>query len=160
MLLIPRTTEKAYTEQAKCTYIFIVPPTASKQAIAQAVTEQFKVTVTDVRTLMRKGKATRFSRGRHAYPGTTYRQDKKLAYVTLKSGDSIKVFEDESTTDTQKQSKAEKAQAKADTKAEKAQAKANAKAEKAQAKSEKAAAKQSGQTIKADTNAKQEGAKS
>lgn len=91
---IPRATEKAYTEQTKNTYIFLVPRSASKQLISDEVSKIFKVTVEDVRTLNRKGKATRFSRGRHAYPGTTYRQDKKYAYVTLKAGDKIPVFEE------------------------------------------------------------------
>ena len=99
MNIIPRATEKAYTEQTKRTYIFTVPRAASKQAIADAVAKEFKVTVTDVRTLTRKGKPTRFSRGKHAYPGTTYRQDKKYAYVTVKEGDTIPVFEDESKND-------------------------------------------------------------
>ena len=44
--------------------------------------------------LIRKGKKTKFSKGKHAYPGTTYRQDKKFAYVKLAEGDSIKVFEE------------------------------------------------------------------
>ena len=100
MEIIPRATEKAYTEQAKRTYVFGVPKNASKQAIAEAVSKEYEVTVTDVRTLVRKGKPTRFSRGKHAYPGTTYRQDKKYAYVTLKDGDSIKVFEEEETVET------------------------------------------------------------
>ena len=91
---IPRATEKAYTEQTKNTYIFLVPRSASKQQIAVEVSNIFKVTVIDVRTLNRNGKATRFSRGRHAYPGITYRQDKKYAYVTLKAGDKIPVFEE------------------------------------------------------------------
>ncbi|MDO4759336.1 MAG: 50S ribosomal protein L23 [Candidatus Saccharibacteria bacterium] len=96
MLIIPRATEKSYTEQSKRTYVFQVPADASKQAIAQAVTNQFKVTVTSVRVLTRKGKATRFSRGKHAYPGTAYKQDKKFAYVTLKDGDQIKgIFNEE-----------------------------------------------------------------
>lgn len=101
MLVIPRATEKTYREQAKRTYVFNVPADASKQAVAKAIAEQFGVTVTDVRVLTRKGKATRFSRGHHAYPGTTYRQDKKLAYVTLKDGDSIKIFQEEVKADEQ-----------------------------------------------------------
>jgi large subunit ribosomal protein L23 len=96
MELQPRITEKSYSEEAKHTYVFRVPAGASKQAIAQAVAEAFKVTVTDVRTLVRKGKKTRFSKGKHAYPGTTFRQDKHLAYVTVKEGDKIPVFEDTS----------------------------------------------------------------
>ena len=94
MLVIPRATEKTYAEQAKNTYVFYVPENGSKQAIAKAIAEQFNVTVKDIRVLTRKGKATRCSRGKHAYPGTTYRMDKKLAYVTLKDGDKIKVFEE------------------------------------------------------------------
>ena len=95
MLIRPIVTEKAYHEQTKRGYMFVVPTDASKQAIAKQVSEQFNVTVTSVRISMRKGKATRFSRGKHAYPGTTYRQDKKIAYVTLKEGDKIKIFDEE-----------------------------------------------------------------
>ncbi len=93
MELIPRATEKTYGQQAQRTYVFQVPEGTSKQAAAKMVEEQFKVTVTSVRVLTRKGKKTRFSRGKHAYPGTTYRQDKKFAYVTVKDGDKIKVAE-------------------------------------------------------------------
>ena len=93
-LLEPRATEKSYLEQTNRIYVFPVKKSASKQAIAKMVEEEFKVTVTDVRTLTRKGKKTKFSKGKHAYPGTTYRQDKKFAYVKLKKGDSIKVFEE------------------------------------------------------------------
>ena len=95
MLVIPRATEKTYAEQAKHTYVFVVPADASKQAVASAVAEQFKVTVKGVRVLTRKGKKTRFSRGKHAYPGTTYRRDKKLAYVTVGENDKIRVFDEE-----------------------------------------------------------------
>ena len=96
MIVIPRATEKAYNEQTKRTYIFNVPTDASKQAVAVAVAKEYNVTVEDVRVLTRKGKKTRFSKGKHAYPGTTYRKDKKFAYVTLKEGDKIAIFEDPS----------------------------------------------------------------
>ena len=95
MLIRPIATEKAYHEQTKRGYMFVVPAGASKQSVAEQVSEQYKVTVTSVRISVRKGKATRFSRGKHAYPGTTYRQDKKIAFVTLKEGDKIKVFDEE-----------------------------------------------------------------
>ena len=95
MLVIPRATEKTYAEQAKNTYVFYVPEDGSKQAIAKAIEEQFNVTVKDIRVLTRKGKSTRYSKGKHAYPGTTFRRDKKLAYVTLKDGDKIKIFEED-----------------------------------------------------------------
>jgi large subunit ribosomal protein L23 len=93
--IIPRATEKTYSAQTQNTYVFQVPKSATKQSVAAEVEQQYKVTVEDVRILNRKGKPTKFSRGRHAYPGSTFRQDKKYAYVTLKSGDKIKVFDEE-----------------------------------------------------------------
>ena len=100
ILMTPRKTEKAYTLQSEHTYIFLVPKSATKQLVVAEVAAQYKVAVTDVRIVNRKGKPTRFRRGRHAYPGTTHRQDKKYAFVTLKSGDKIKVFDEEEVKDT------------------------------------------------------------
>lgn len=94
-MITPRATEKAYNTQTQNTYIFFVPKQATKQAIAKAIAAAFKVTVIDVRTTMRKGKPTRFSRGKHAYPGITTRQDHKVAYITVKAGDKIPVFEED-----------------------------------------------------------------
>ena len=93
-LLEPRATEKSYLEQTNRIYVFPVDKKASKQQIAEMVEKEFNVKVTDVRTMIRKGKKTRYSKGKHAYPGITYRQDKKFAYVRLAKGDSIRVFED------------------------------------------------------------------
>ena len=116
---LPRATEKAYFEQTKRTYIFVAPLKASKMEIKAGVAKEYNVTVEDVRVLTRKGKKTRFSRGKHAYPGTTFRQDHKFAYVTLKEGDKIAVFEEEETS-----KPAEKADKKAEKKAEKKATKA------------------------------------
>ncbi len=115
-ILEPRATEKSYLEQTKRTYIFPVKRTTSKQEVAAMVEREFNVTVTDVRTLIRNGKKTKFSKGKHAYPGITHRQDKKFAYVTLKEGDFIKVFEtpEEDTKTSAKEAKADKKAAKAD----------------------------------------------
>ena len=115
-ILEPRATEKSYLEQTKRTYIFPVKRTTSKQEVAAMVEKEFNVTVTDVRTLIRNGKKTKFSKGKHAYPGITHRQDKKFAYVTLKEGDFIKVFEtpEEDTKTSAKEAKADKKAAKAD----------------------------------------------
>ena len=127
-ILEPRATEKSYLEQTKRTYVFPVKRTTSKQEVAAMVEKEFNVTVTDVRTLIRNGKKTKFSKGKHAYPGITHRQDKKYAYVTLKEGDSIKVFDepeddkkaDKAVNSSAKEAKAEaKAKAKADKKAAK-----------------------------------------
>ncbi len=113
-LLEPRATEKSYLEQTNRIYVFPVKRTMGKQEIAKMVEKEFNVTVTDVRTLIRNGKKSKYSKGKHAYPGTTYRQDKKFAYVRLKKGDSIKVFEEQEETKTSaKEAKADK-KAKAD----------------------------------------------
>ena len=109
-LLEPRATEKSYLEQTNRIYVFPVKRTMGKQEIAKMVEKEFNVTVTDVRTLIRNGKKTKFSKGKHAYPGITHRQDKKFAYVRLKKGDSIKVFDEpEDNKTSAKEAKAEKA---------------------------------------------------
>ena len=118
----PRATEKTYFEQAKRTYVFPVDRSSTKQEVKKLVEKEFSVTVTDVRVLTRKGKKTKFSKGKHAYPGITFRQDKKFAYVTLKDGDKIKVFEE---AEDQKEEKPAKKAAKSDAKEAKAK-KANA----------------------------------
>ena len=113
-LLEPRATEKSYLEQTNRIYVFPVKRTMGKQEIAKMVEKEFNVTVTDVRTLIRNGKKTKYSKGKHAYPGITQRQDKKFAYVRLKQGDSIRVFDEpEATKTSAKEAKAEK-KAKAD----------------------------------------------
>lgn len=143
-MITPRATEKAYNAQTQNTYIFFVPRAASKQQIAAAIAEAFKVTVLDVRTANRKGKATRFSRGKHAYPGITYRQDHKVAYITVKEGDKIPVFEDDKANAKDAKdakSKATKETSKKSQPAESADAK-TAKAEKKVARSAKKSAKE------------------
>ena len=129
-MLEPRATEKTYTEQTKRVYVFPVDLKASKQMIAKRVEDEFNVKVTDVKTLIRKGKKTRYSRGKHAYPGTTYRKDKKFAYVKLAEGNSIRVFDEqeENNKTSAKEAKAAEKEAK---KAEKATKKATKNAEKA-----------------------------
>lgn len=113
-ILKPRATEKTYAESFKRTYVFSVKKNMSKQEIAKLVEKEFNVTVTGVRTLIRNGKETKYSKGKHAYPGTTYRRDRKFAYVTLKEGDSIKVFDEvEDNNTSAKDAKADK-KAKAD----------------------------------------------
>ena len=114
-MIEPRATEKTYLEQTKRTYVFPVKCDASKQEVAKMVEKEFNVKVTDVRTLIRNGKKTKFSKGKHAYPGITHRQDKKFAYVTLAEGNSIKVFEEpEDNKTSAKEAKANKKAKKAD----------------------------------------------
>ena len=92
--VIPRATEKAYGQSQNNVYVFTAPLTANKKEIVAAVETQFEVKVTGIKTLVQNGKAVRFSRGKNRYPGTTTRKDTKKAYVTLATGDSIKVFEE------------------------------------------------------------------
>ena len=133
-ILEPRATEKTYLEQTKRTYVFPVDKGASKQEIAKLVEEEFNVTVTDVRTLIRNGKKTKFSKGKHAYPGITFRRDKKFAYVTLAEGNSIRVFEEPEKEDKKASEKKDKASEKKD--------KASAKEAKAETKADKKAGKE------------------
>ena len=112
-ILEPRATEKTYLEQAKRTYVFPVKLSMGKQEIAKMVEEEFKVKVVGVRTLIRNGKKTKYSKGKHAYPGITHRKDKKYAYVLLKEGDSIRVFDEPEKEDKKTSAKEAKADKKA-----------------------------------------------
>lgn len=95
LLLVPRMSEKTYATSLNDTYVFNVPLSSNKQQIASAVEAQYGVSVTGVRVAIVKGKPVRASRGKRAYPGTAYRSNVKKAYVTLKEGDSIKLFDEE-----------------------------------------------------------------
>ena len=94
MNIYPRKTEKAYSQSLKNIYIFDVPTDANKQQIVDAVQSQFNVKVTNIKTLVQSGKAIRVSRGKRSHPITINRKDLKKAYVTLATGDSIKVFDE------------------------------------------------------------------
>lgn len=100
--ITPLVSEKAYAQSAANVYVFRVPLNLNKNEIKAAVEEQFGVGVTGVKTLVQTGKSIRFSRGKRRYPGTTQRKDVKKAYVTLKDGDSIKVFDTEEQTEEKK----------------------------------------------------------
>ena len=114
-MLEPRATEKSYLEQTNRTYVFPVKGNMSKQAIAKLVEDEFNVKVEGVRTLIRKGKKTKYSKGKHAYPGITHRRDRKFAYVKLEKGHSIKVFDEpENETSAKEAKKADKTAKKAD----------------------------------------------
>lgn len=68
-------------------YSFLVDHKATKHDVARAVTELFKVNVTDVRTLIVRGKIKRVGRNMGKRPNF------KKAIVTLKEGDKIDLFE-------------------------------------------------------------------
>lgn len=83
--LITEKLDKARETQRQ--YSFVVDKKATKHEIARAVTAQFKVTVEGVRTLVMRGKIKRVgaSMGKRA--------NFKKAFVTLKEGDKIELFE-------------------------------------------------------------------
>lgn len=93
--IIPRLSEKAYATAQENVYVFNVPLTVNKQQIADAVSEEYNVKVTKVKTLVSKGKAVNYARGKRSQPGKTHRKDTKKAYVTLAEGDSIDIFTEE-----------------------------------------------------------------
>ena len=83
----PVVTEKSSAAYAaRKEYAFRVHPEATKPQIKTAIEGLFKVTVTDVRTLVVRAK--RRTLGRHAGRRPSW----KKAIVTLKQGDTIEVF--------------------------------------------------------------------
>lgn len=80
-------TAAAEGEQYAQKVLFEVARDANKIEIRAAVQQLFKVTVTDVRTLVVRGKVKRVGR----YSGQ--RPSWKKAFVTLKPGDNIEFFE-------------------------------------------------------------------
>ena len=93
LVLQPRLSEKAYGQSVeRNVYVFVVPTSANKHTIADAVAAQFGVTVTDVRTVVQNGKAIT-SRTKRTRGITVTRKDIKKAYVTVKQGDHIAIFD-------------------------------------------------------------------
>lgn len=84
-ILSPVITEKATVLSEQNKVVFRVAMDASKDEIAAAIEELFKVTVIKVNTLITKGKTKRFRgiKGR--------RSDVKKAIVTLADGQSIDI---------------------------------------------------------------------
>ena len=84
----PLITEKSMSMAGLGKYVFEVNIKANKHEIADAVKEIFSVEVLNVNTLRVKGKKKRMGR----FPeGKT--ADWKKAYVTLKPGQRIEIFE-------------------------------------------------------------------
>ena len=84
-IIAPMITEKATLLSEQNKVVFQVAMDSTKDEIATAVEQLFKVRVTKVNTLIQKGKTKRF-RGR---PGR--RSDLKKAIVTLEEGQSIDI---------------------------------------------------------------------
>ncbi|HXQ45246.1 MAG TPA: 50S ribosomal protein L23 [Caulobacteraceae bacterium] len=84
-VLAPVITEKATLLSEQNKVVFKVAKHATKDEIAEAVEQLFKVNVTKVNTLIVKGKTKRF----RGHPGR--RSDFKKAVVTLAPGQSIDI---------------------------------------------------------------------
>jgi large subunit ribosomal protein L23 len=87
VVLAPVVSEKSYALLDANTYTFIVRPDANKTEIKEAIQAIFKVRVTNVNTLHRKGKQKR-TRGILGV-----RKSTKRALVTLHPDDKIEIFE-------------------------------------------------------------------
>lgn len=84
----PLITEKLdHAREKNRQYSFLVDRKANKFDIARAVSTQFKVTVEDVRTLVMRGKIKRVGTSMGKRPNF------KKAFVILKEGDKIELFE-------------------------------------------------------------------
>ncbi len=89
IILAPIVSEKSYALIEQGVYTFQVHPSATKPEIHDAVEAIWGVTVTNVNTMNRKGKATRARRKGRA--GS--KPDTKRAIVTLAAGNEIPLFE-------------------------------------------------------------------
>ncbi len=87
MQIAPHISEKAVAMADNGVYVFDVPSNANKINVAQAVEKAFKVEVVDVNILVAKGKLKRFQKN------SGRRKDVKKAYVKLKKGQTIAIFE-------------------------------------------------------------------
>lgn len=106
--LKPRMSEKAYQQSLiNNTYVFVVPTDANSNQIKRAVEDQYGVSVENVNIIVQQGKKARSIRlgNRKSRPIVGKRPDIKKAYVKLKAGDSIKIFEEEKTEETKKEKK-------------------------------------------------------
>ena len=93
MPLVPKVSEKSFLLSESDTYVFTVPMTATKLTVKEAIEEQFGVTVTGVRISVIKGKVKSSAQKRKA-PVDGKRKDIKRAYVSVKKGENIPVFEE------------------------------------------------------------------
>lgn len=95
-LLLPIVSEKAVAlADTQRTYLFLVDKYSNKIEVSKAVKEQFGVKVESVNIAVVKGKpkAGLVKRGSRRIKGQ--RSDVKKAFVRLKDGESIKLFDEE-----------------------------------------------------------------
>ena len=87
VILSPVVSEKSYALLDTNTYTFVVRSDANKTEIKEAIQAIFKVRVTNVNTLHRKGKRKRTRQV------VGVRKSTKRALVTLHPDDKIEIFE-------------------------------------------------------------------
>ena len=93
--LLPHVSEKTFkAAQGENIYTFNVSPAFNKIQIKEAIESQYKVTVEDIKTATVKGKPKN-TPVRRSQPIKGRRSATKKAYVKLKSGDRIAVFEEQ-----------------------------------------------------------------
>ncbi len=87
VIVRPVVSEKSYAGLERNMYTFLVARDSNKTEIKEAIQQIWNVRVTNVNTMVRKGKTkrTRMAKGR--------RPDQKRAVVTLAQGDTIEIFE-------------------------------------------------------------------
>ena len=95
MTISPLKTEKVLDLSTKGIYAFVIDGKTTKQEVKKVLEKEFNVTITSVRIQIRKGKPMRFNRGKRAYPGMTTRADHRIAFITLKAGDKLKIFDED-----------------------------------------------------------------
>ncbi|OGD79137.1 50S ribosomal protein L23 [Candidatus Collierbacteria bacterium RIFOXYB1_FULL_49_13] len=92
LIIKPHLTEKTMAATAHNRFAFLVSPKANKNQIKEAVQAAFGVHVTGITTRTKKSLTHR-----HARTGKTITSSrKKIAYVQLKSGETITLFETKS----------------------------------------------------------------
>lgn len=95
VVLKPRMSEKAYgmSQDKGTTYVFMVDKGANKLSVADAVAKQFEVEVTGVTMANVNGKAKRTFVNRRGKFIRGNRSGIKKAFVTLKEGQSLPIFD-------------------------------------------------------------------
>ena len=87
ILVRPVITEKSTLLQEQNKYVFEITPNANKIMVKRAVEVAYNVSVLGVNIVKNRGKMKRFG------PKWTRTPDLKKAIVTVKSGDTINIFE-------------------------------------------------------------------
>ncbi|MEI6690521.1 MAG: 50S ribosomal protein L23 [bacterium] len=89
MINKPVFTEKSFINAGKGTFTFLVEKTTNKNAVKVMIEDMFKVNVTKLTSMVRKGKIVKT--GKRRLPSLSSPQ--KMVRVWLKKGQSIDLFD-------------------------------------------------------------------